>query len=420
MTTFWIVTGIMMMAGVVLVLPAIFKRNNKVKMSHKELNVSIYQQRIDELEEEENNGVLDTAQYDQARLELDRSLLNDLSGTVEEGKINNLSGKGKWATVLSVLFLVPVLSAPLYFHLGKPELLASQEDRNPANMDQDSMLTAINSLVTRLKNEPDNVDGWKLLGRSYYSLNRIDDAMRAYEKAMKLTGQQDAGVLVDYAEILMNTNEGNPRGFPEQLISKAISISPNHEKALWLSGIVRYHYSDYEETLKYWRKLLSMQEKGGEQEAFLNENIRKVLAAKGVVSSEQSVEQNSGKGDVAVEPVEHAGSITVTVSLDSKLKDKAKDDEIVFIYAKAVSGPPMPLAVVRKRVSELPVTVTLDDSMAMVPMAKISGFKDIEVSAHISRTGQANKQTGELFGASEPLNVASTQETEIIINQTVP
>ncbi len=151
-----------------------------------------------------------------------------------------------------------------------------------------------------------------------------------------------------------------------------------------------------------------------------------MLAAKGVVSSEQSVEQDSDNGDVAVEPVEHANSgsnsrsITVTVSLDSKLKGKAKDDAIVFIYATAVSGPPMPLAVVRKRVSELPVTVTLDDSMAMVPMAKISGFKDIEVSAHISRTGQANKQTGELFGASESLNVASTQETEIIINQTVP
>ena len=421
MTTFWIVTGIMMVVGVVLILPAIFKRQNKVKMSHKELNVSIYQQRIDELEEEKNNGVLDTAQYDQARLELDRSLLNDLSGTDEEGKINNLSVKGKWATVLSVLLLVPVLSTPLYFHIGKPELLASQEDRNPANMDQDSMLTAINSLVTRLKNEPDNVDGWKLLGRSYYSLNRIDDAVLAYEKALKLNGQ-DPSLLVDYAEILMNTNEGNPGGFPEQLINKALSISPNHEKALWLSGIVRHYYRDYDGTLQFWRKLLSMQVKGGEQEAFLKENIQKVLAAKGAVSSEHSIGKDGSKGDSVTKPAGQAGSgsVSVTVSLDSKLKGEAHGNEVVFIYAKAVSGPPMPLAVVRKRVSELPVTVTLDDSMAMVPMAKISNFDQIQVSAHISKNGQANKQSGDLYGSSEALSVANTQKTEITINQAVP
>lgn len=417
MTMFWIVTGIMMVVGVVLVLPAIFKRNNKIKMSHKDLNVSIYQQRIDELEKEKNNGVLDTAQYDQARLELDRSLLNDLSGTDKEGKINNLSGKGKWATVLSVLLLVPVLSAPLYFHLGKPELLASQKDKNPANMDQDSMLTAINSLVIQLKNEPDNVDGWKLLGRSYYSLNRIDDAMRAYEKAMKLTGQQDAGLLVDYAEILMNTNEGNPGGFPEQLINKALSISPNHEKALWLSGIVRHYYRDYDGTLKFWGKLLSMQSKGSSQEAFLNENIQKVLAAKESAITEQSTSQTT---DTVGQAGSSDSSITVTVNLDSKFRDKAKGNEIVFIYAKAIPGPPMPLAVVRKKVSELPVTVTLDDSMAMVPMAKISKFEDIEVSAHISKTGQANKQSGDLFGNSGSLTVSSTQKTEITINQAVP
>ncbi|MCK4952066.1 MAG: c-type cytochrome biogenesis protein CcmI [Gammaproteobacteria bacterium] len=417
MMTFWIVTGIMMVVGVALVMPAIFKRINKVEISRKDLNVSIYQQRIDELEEEKNNGVLDSAQYDQARLELDRTFLNDLSGTDEEGKENNLSVKGKWGTLLSVLILVPALSAPLYLYLGEPELLVSQKDKKPAAMDQNSMLSAINSLVTRLKNEPDNVDGWRLLGRSYASMNRIDDAMLAYEKALKLNGQQDPGLLVDYAEVLMNANEGDPRGFPEQLISRALSISPNHQKSLWLSGIVRYHYGDYDGTLRYWRKLLSMQPKGGEQEAFLKDNIRKVLATQGATSSEPSVDQDGSKDNVTAGLT---GSVTVTVSLDSKFKDKAKSNEIVFIYAKAVTGPPMPLAVVRKRVSELPVTITLDDSMAMVPMAKISNFDQIQVSAHISKTGQANRQSGDLFGTSGTLNVVNIQKTEITINQAFP
>lgn len=421
MMTFWIFAGIMMLLGVLFVMPAIFRRRKKADVSRKDLNISIYQQRQAELEEEKNSGLINADQYEQARLEMDRTFLSDLSGVDAEGHINRLSKKGKLATLISVVILVPVLATPLYYFFGKPELLSSVTPQNPGEMNQDSMLNAINSLVTKLKNEPNNIEGWRLLGRSYTTLNRMDDAMLAYQKALKLN-DKDVASLLAYAELVTSSNQGDPKGFPERLIKRALLVSPDNEKALWLYGVVRYQYEDYEGTLKYWKKLLFMQEKGSEQEAFLNENIQKamdaMMASSGQIASTGDSTQNNTVADA--EDASGNASVEVTVMLGKQFNDQISESDIVFIYAQAVKGPPMPLAVVRKQVAELPVKVTLDDSMAMMPMARISKFKQIKISAHISRSGTANKQSGDLFGTSGPLDLSRTKEILITINQVFP
>lgn len=425
MMMFWIYAGIMMLLGVVFVVPAIVKQKKNPGLSRKDLNVSIYQQRLAELEEEKNIGTINVDQYDQARLELDRTFLSDLSGVDSEGHINHLSGKGKWATFISVVILIPVLTIPLYYKFGEPELLFSEIPKNPDDMTQGSMIKAINSLVTKLKNNPNDSKGWRLLGRTYTTLNRIDDATLAYQKSLKLN-DKDVVSLLEYAELLTNRNQSDPGELPERLIKKALAISPNNEKGLWLIGIVRYQYQDYAGTLKYWKRLLSMQQVGSEQETFLKENIQKVMDAMMASSSRNSSAQNSIENSVlnntvvTAEAVSGQASVEVTVTLDSQFNSQINKDNIVFIYAQALNGPPMPLAVVRKTVAELPVKVTLDDSMAMMPMAKISKFKQIRVSAHISRSGIANKQSGDLFGTSGPLDLSKTKETSVTINQVFP
>lgn len=423
MMTFWIAASIMMLAGVVLILPAIFRQRIQSDISRKDLNISIYQQRIKELEKEQSNGIINADQYKQACLELDRTFLSDLSGVDKEGHIKHLSARGRWATLLSVVILIPVMATPLYFYFGTPELLSPQSAQNPAEMNMDSMSTAVNSLVMRLKTEPESIEGWKLLGRSYATLNRFDDAKLAYGKALKLN-DRDEPLLLDYAELLTSLNEGDPRGHPESLIQRVLSFSPNSERALWLYGIVRYYYDDYSGTLKSWNKLLSMQQAGTEQEVFVKENIEKVKATLMASASQPSSMQDASAQNESKEgdrrdtgkPV----SVSVSVSLDKRFIDQVKGSDIVFIYAKAVDGPPMPLAVVRKPVSELPIIVTLDDSMAMMPRARISNFKKIKIGAHISRSGMAKKQSGDLYGISKPLDIPDVRKTEVTINQAVP
>lgn len=419
---FWIIITVMMLVAVAMLMPSILRTPRNIGVSRKDLNVSIYQQRKTELEEEKMNGPMSDDQYEQALVELDKTFLNDLSGVESEHYTNQLSVKGRGLTLASIIILVPLLTIPLYMYYGSVDHVNPQDQvkeiLNETRPAQTSMLQAIDSLVRNLKENPNNVAGWKLLARSYSSLNRLEDAIAAYQKAYQLN-DKDIALMLDYAELLMTVKGNDPEGIPEELVNHALSLDPEFEKTLWLAGVVRFHYQDYEGTLKYWNKLLGMQQPGSETEKFVQNNIQKVLVkASGTVTDSDSMQ--TGVNESAQDGVGQPVSISVNVSLDQKFRDKIADSDIVFIYAKAASGPKMPLAVERKRVSNLPVTVTLDDSMAMTPMAKLSRFKQVVISAHVSRIGIANKQSGDLFGTSGLLDLSNTNKISITINQVVP
>ena len=220
----------------------------------------------------------------------------------------------------------------------------------------------------------------------------------------------ETSVILAYADALAMSRDGRISGMPFQLVMTALKKEPNNTTALWLAGLGHSEQSEFKEAIKSWQKLLPLLAGNKQSE----NKIRSLIA--------QANSQLSGKpvAQVIEPPVKKntttSAFINVTVSLSAQFKDKVSPDDVVFIYAKASQGPPMPLAAARKRVSDLPVTVRLDDSMAMMPQMKLSAFSMVTVGARISKSGSAIGQSGDLQGVIESIVLDGSKNIEIEIN----
>jgi cytochrome c-type biogenesis protein CcmH len=239
-------------------------------------------------------------------------------------------------------------------------------------------------LAAKLRENPDDIDGWKLLGRSYGALGRFAESADAYARAAT-RAPRDAQLLADFADALAMARGQSLQGEPEKLVLRALQIEPSNLKALALAGTAQYERKDFKGAANTWRRMLPLVPPDSEDARAIQSNVDEALAMAGVARTP------AAKG---------GGALRGEVRLAEKLKNQASPDDTVFIFARAAEGPPMPLAVLRKRVRDLPLTFALDDSMAMAPQARLSGFARVIVSARVSKSGQAAPQPGDLQGAS--------------------
>jgi cytochrome c-type biogenesis protein CcmH len=234
----------------------------------------------------------------------------------------------------------------------------------------------VERLAAKLKDKPDDVEGWKMLGRSYGALGRFPVAAEAYAKAAA-RAPRDADLLVDFADVLAMANGQRLAGDPEKLIERALQIDPKNLKGLALAGTAAFNRGDFAGAAARWERMLALLPADSEDARVIRDNI----------------EQARAKAGAAVK-------LAGTVSLSPKLKGRAAPDDTVFIFARAAEGPRVPLAVLRKKVRDLPASFSLDDSMAMAPGARLSGFPRVVVGARISKSGNAVPQPGDLQGSS--------------------
>jgi len=250
-------------------------------------------------------------------------------------------------------------------------------------------------------------------------LERFDDARAALEKAASLN-QGDPQLLADLADSLAMTSGESLRGKPQELILRALALDPNNQKALWLAGTAAYEQSDYAEALKYWRKLYKMLPAGSETARTMEGNIAEAQALlEGIDPSQVMSQAPTSQATAGASTGDATARVTGRVSLAADLRAKVGDDDTVFIFAKAVQGPPMPLAVQRAKVRDLPMDFELDDSMAMSPQMTLSRFPQVVVMARVSHSGNAMPQSGDLQGSSAPVAVGS-RVPEIKIDQVIP
>jgi cytochrome c-type biogenesis protein CcmH len=242
----------------------------------------------------------------------------------------------------------------------------------------------VERLAARLRENPEDADGWKMLGRSYVVLGRFPAAVDAYAKAA-VRAPRDAQLLADFADALAMTRSQKLQGEPEQLIQRALEIDPANLKALALAGTVVFDRKEYAAAADYWQRMLPLVPPDSEDARGIRENV-------------DEARKLAGASAVARHP-----GLRGTVRISSTLKDKFGPDDVVFIYARAAEGPAMPLAVLRRRVRELPVEFALDDSMAMAPGMAISAHPRLVISALVSRSGNAKPEPGDLQGASKPV-----------------
>ena len=363
MTAFWAAGALLAAVALALVLRPLLGRRKAPEISRKEANVSVYRDQLRELAADLAAGKLAPADHDRARAELEARLLEDVAAPDEAP-----SRRGVRGMTIALAASLPALAIAVYLFVGSPGALDSPHDL-------DSM---VERLAAHLKTNPDDPQGWALLGRSYVAMGRFADAADAYARAA-MGAPRDAQLLADFADALAMARGRTLEGEPEKLVHRALEIDPENMKALALAGTIAFNRRQFADAAGYWKRMLPQVEAGSEDARLIQGNIDEALAL---------VDARPLKG---------------TVSLSVKLKDKAAPDDTVFIYARAAEGPQMPLAVQRFRVRDLPAQFSLNDAMAMAPGMSISAHPRVIVTARVSRSGQAAPQPGDLQGASKPV-----------------
>jgi cytochrome c-type biogenesis protein CcmH len=381
--------------------PLLRRRRPDVKLERAESNVALLREQLAELDADLANGTLSAEKYSQAHGELERRVLEESESDPSPGEVSGVKGR-RAAFALAVL--IPVAAALLYLWIGSPDALSPQ-DAVPGHpeltMEQIEGLVA--RLEARLREQPEDAEGWALLARSNLVLQRFPEAVKAYARATALV-KDNASLYADYADAVAMTQGRRLQGEPERLVAQALKIDPDHVKALALAGTVAFEKKDFSGAIAYWERILKVAPPDSGIVASVRDSIAEARALGGG-AAKPSVD--AAKPSVTREPAAApaAANVSGTVRLAPELAGKAAPTDVVFIFARAVSGPRMPLAVLRKQVRDLPVEFRLDDSMAMASTAKLSDQEKVVIGARISKGGGPVGQPGDLEGFSAPVKV---------------
>jgi cytochrome c-type biogenesis protein CcmH len=402
---FLLIVSTLILLAFLFILPPLWRKQEVKIVDFDQRNVEIAHQRLAELKENRLTGGLSQAQYDEQLSDLEQALSDDLDIVGPEIHVTTQS---KWIIYIVALG-IPLLAGSLYFMLGNYQAVS-----HTAEMSVDpeaTKLLEINKMVLRLaekmKAKPNDAQGWLILGRSYKALEQYPQAADAFANAYRLLGDQ-AEVMLLYADALAYVNNRNLAGRPSELVYKALALEPDNLNALWLGGMAKAQEGDAPAALKLWKKLEAILPPGSDSQ----QEIKNLLS---------SLAKDTSPGQVQKEPEAKASNFTlsVQVSLAPKLQKATAAEDTVFIYAQALSGPKMPLAIVRKHVSDLPLAVSLNDSMAMMPNMKLSNFASVKLLARISKSGNAMTQPNDLIGIIEQVDLTDKSVHKIIINTPV-
>ncbi len=404
---FWaVVTTLITVALLILILPLVRKKewaDSDVEVEQR--NIQIAREKLAELKRQLEAGALTQQQYNEQFVELELALKNDLEAVEKRQSAT----QGRWVAFLLLLF-VPVLSVLLYFVLGDPDAIAKQAEQQQMMQKQQQAQADIERMVSnlaqRLQNNPDDLEGWMMLGRSFLYMKRYQAAADAFAQAYRLQ-PENVAVVLQYADALAAAHDGKLSGKPAQLIEQALRLQPDNQTALWMSGLASVEAGQLRHALETWQKLASLTDKKSPSYSKLSALI-------------QALQQKQAENDSS-KPVANATGVNIQVQVDlsEAFKNQVNPDDTVFIYARALNGPKMPLAIVRKQVKDLPITVNLNDSMAMMPTMKLSTFKQLEVVARVSKSGNAMAQPGDLIGKQDLKKVQAEQTLSVIIDGVV-
>jgi cytochrome c-type biogenesis protein CcmH len=421
MTVFWSLAAVMVMVALLFLLPPLLRNRERLAVSRDDLNTEVIKSQLAELDTDLHVGKLDQSQYAAARTDLEQELLYDLAST---GHAQREPRSGRWATLLIVPAL-PLCAVLLYQQLGSVELIdklqqARSSQSQPAQSQQsqlaqqaDSIDEMVTKLAARLQQQPDDLKGWVMLARSYSILKRYSAAEVAYKNVLRLGGE-NAELLTDYADAMVMANGGTFTDESGALLIRALQLDPDNVKGLWLAGHWKNQSGAYADAINYWQQAAAQLPADSKDAAVITQQISQLQQQSGISPAPVAAADTT-----ATTSSVSGATLTVNVALAPELARVAAAEDTVFIFARATQGPRMPLAIVRKQVSDLPVTVTLDDSQAMMPAMQLSKFDQVVVGARISKSGNAMPQNGDLQGSVSPVDTATKETVEITINSTV-
>jgi cytochrome c-type biogenesis protein CcmH len=350
------------------------------------LNTSLYAEQLAELDADLRNGAIAPQEFDLAGRELKARLVEDVG--VAQARQPTTQSR---VAAIAIGLALPACAVGIYLLVGSPELLGPPRAADPTSELTPHQIEAmVERLAERMKTDTGNVEGWMLLARSYAAFGRYRESADAYANAARLR-PADAQVLADYADALGMALGRKLEGEPEKLISRALEIDPRNLKALALAGSAAFERKNYKGAVAYWEQMLPLVPAESDDARSIRANVDEAreLAKGGPPPAQVAAAPKRG--------------VSGEVKLSPELAAKAAATDTVFIFARAVQGPPMPLAVLRKQVRDLPAQFALDDSMAMAPGASLSGSPRVIVGARVSKSGNPIAQPGDLQGSSAPV-----------------
>lgn len=427
---FWIISAILVAIAMAFILPPLLKKE-VIQDATREQNIAIAKEQLAELELRFEQNDIDQKNYQLSKEELERALFNDLKESdfdVSDNSRSSLKNStikhpSKSIDTWLILLLAPVIAIPLYLSLGNLNFTKQFNSKDAATEVAKASMPLkpdgtpdVEKITQQLRKEmesnPTDPKGWYMLGRAYMMIPRFPQAIESFEKSLAIRPDL-AETMLSLADALSMNNEGQLNGRPRELVNKALTIEPQNLTALWLSGMAASQDGEYLEAISQWQKVLPLlDDKPDEKTAVtgLIEEAKSRLTPEMIDKISNKTTDHKNKG---VNPEINKQGIKVNITISDLLKERTSPNDLVFIYAKATSGPPMPLAAVRKQVKDFPLDVMLNDEMAMMPGLNLSSYDLVTVGARISKTGHPIANDGDFFTEKGKISLGDSISLEI-------
>ena len=403
MSAFWITLFLLLLAVCTLFLAAGWRQRQASTGDRDRLNQRFYHQRIDELAQDEDQGVV--AERPLMERELQQTLLAD----IPPAQTMKSYSSSRWILLPGLIVLIGV-SLGTYLKTGGlaqltgwkqvqqayPELRARLMDPGAKPLSMEELARLQLGLRTALQTEPDNLADWTMLGRLGMVLNNADTASQAFEHALQLA-PNDLALKQDYAEVLTRSPDPQDNRQASLLLQALLKADPQNLRTLSLLAFNAYGQQQYDQAIDAWQTLLGLLPAGDSRQAMIARSIEKARSAAGQQSRQ----------------------LALTVTLAPKAEKMLPQDGVLYISVSDGASP-VPVAVKRMPLSHFPLSLTLDDSNAMMPDRLLSAQHQVEVRVRISRDGSANSRPGDWLGLSAVTPWDGHQPIAVEINQQLP
>jgi cytochrome c-type biogenesis protein CcmH len=400
-----LLAAVLVVAVLALMLPPMIRQRHAAAPDRNEINLAIVREQLAEVESRLERGEIGDQEWRDERQRLERDLAIALQ---TEGKTRD---SGQWL-IWPLAAAVPIAAGALYITLGTPTALQSTapavvatESGAPQTPD---MRVVIQRIRERVAEQPEDAEAWFMLGRAYMNVREFDNAVAAMRRSLEVE-PDNIDVMVRLADALAMVRNGQMQGEPTDLLKKVIQVAPQHPQALWLLGMAQRDEGDLSGAISSWQKLLGLLDSDPRSQQEVQQLIAQAQEALGATPASPAT------------PAAVAGpTLEVTVQAGVELDAAIDPGTTVFVYARAMQGPPMPLAVARRTVADLPFTVTLSEADAMVAGMGIGSAGQLVVGARIALSGQAIAQSGDIMGEVDGVDPQQSPAVSVLLGDIVP
>ncbi len=400
MILFLVIAVVLIAIGTTLLLLPFFRspkqdQNNRGQLQS-QASLAILRESMGLLLKERQAGLITDDEFTKQQEELERRTHDEVISDSQQSHALVTRSIKKLPYFLAVF--IPLAVIGLYFIVGNPNAI-----NPPSNPQEQQILEMVKQLEGRLKTDPNNAQGWVFLARSYGALNRITDAKNAFNKALTLD-PKNSDTLADLADLIAYENK-TMNGPAIDLINQALQINPKNPKALALKGTAAFETADYAQAIKNWE--LAIPNLGPNDAAFAQGLTASIAEAKKLLNPKP------------VAAIDQTLTLSGKVLMSPGLKGLVGPSDVVFIYAKAINGPRLPLAIIKATAGQLPMSFILSDEQSMSPQFKLSQFKEVSLTARVSKSGNAIPEKGDLIGVIPKLKLGE-KNIQLIIQDVQP